>query len=147
MVERLSTASPMRSPDSPALAQARRSEQALGVSVALCALSAATLLWVGVTPATAWTFILGLLLVVLPFAYGLARGLFLLETLLRGHGLVPPLGVALGGAGTWCSRLQIPVFGFSCLLLSAIVGVDCRRSSPSVRHVVPVACITVTVLH
>ena len=138
MVERLSTASPMRSPDSPALAQARRSEQALGVSVALCALSAATLLWVGVTPATAWTFILGLLLVVLPFAYGLARGLFLLETLLRGHGLVPPLCVALGVAVTWCYRLHNPVFVFSCLLLLAIVGVDCRRDRARLRYVAAV---------
>lgn len=126
----------MRSPDSPALAQARRSEQALGVSVALCALSAATLLWVGVTPATAWTFILGLLLVVLPFAYGLARGLFLLETLLRGRGLVPPVGLALGVAVTWGYSLHNPVF--SCLLLLAIVGVDCRRDRPRLRYVAAV---------
>ena len=138
MVERLSTASPMRSPETPALAQTRRSEQALGVSVALCALSAATLLWVGGTPATAWTFFLGLLLVVLPFAYGLARGLFLLETLLRGHGLVPPVGVALGVAVTWCYRLHNPVFVFSCLLLLAIVGVDCRRDRARLRYVAAV---------
>src|SRR5438093_1788191 len=135
MVARLSTASPMRSPDSPALAQARRSEQVLGVSVALCALSAAALLCAGVTPATAWTFILGLLLIVLPFAYGLARGLFLLETVLRGHGPVPPVGVALGVAVTWSYRLHNPVFVFSCLLLLAIVGVDCRRDRTRLRYV------------
>jgi len=121
-------------PDTPALAQARRAEQLLGVSLALALLTAAALVGVGVTPATGWPFMM-LLVVVLPFAYALARGLFLVETLLRRRGLVPPVGVALGVAVTWCCSPRNPVFVFSCLLLLSLVGVDCRRDHARLRYI------------
>src|ERR671931_1119365 len=135
MVDRRSTASPMRSPETAALAQARRAERVLGVSVVLSLLSAAALVGVGVTPVTAWTFVTGLIIVVLPFAYALARGLFVVETLVGRPELVPPVAVAFGVALTWCYRLQHPAFIIVCLLLLSIVGVDCRRDHVRLRYI------------
>src|SRR5438094_152023 len=111
----------------PALASARHAERAFAVTLAAYLLSAAALVAVGVTPTIGWT-LLPLLLFALSFAYGLARGLFLVGTLLRGRPrLVPPVGIALGFAVTWCYHLQSPVFLLCCLFLLAILGVDCRR--------------------
>ena len=122
----------------PALASARHAERAFAVTLAAYLLSAAALVAVGVTPTIGWTLLL-LLLFALSFAYGLARGLFLVGTLLRGRpSLVPPVGIALGFAVTWCYRLQNPVVLLCCLFLLAIVGVDCRRDRARLRYLAAV---------
>ena len=129
----------MRSSDAPSLAPARHAEHAFGVALATYLLTAAALVVVGVTPTIGWTLFPVLLLFALPFAYGLARGLFLVGTLLRERrSLVPPVGIALGIAVTWCYRLQNPVFLLCCLLLLAIVGVDCRRDRARLRYLAAV---------
>ena len=122
----------------PALASARHAERAFAVTLAAYLLSAAALVAVGVTPTIGWTLLL-LLLFALSFAYGLARGLFLVGTLLRGRpSLVPPVGIALGFAVTWCYRLQNPVVLLCSFFLLAIVGVDCRRDRARLRYLAAV---------
>lgn len=127
----------MRSPDTQASARAREMERVLGVTLATWVVTAAALLAVGVTPAPGLTLLPILLLLALPFAYGIACGLFPLGRLLRGwRGSVPVLGMALGGAVTWFYRMRSPAFLLACLLLLAIVAVDCRRDPPRLRYLV-----------
>jgi membrane-associated phospholipid phosphatase len=125
----------MRPSDTPALTPARQIEGVLGVTLATWVVTAAVLRAAGVTPAIGWTLLPILLLLALPFAYGVARGLFRVERLLHGRrALVPPIGIALGVTVTWFYRMRSPAFLLGCLLLLAIVAVDCRRDRARLRY-------------
>src|SRR5689334_17250009 len=124
MARQPSTAPQMPSPR-PALESARHAERAFGVTLAAHLVSAGALVAAGVTPTIGWML---LLLLVLALLFGVARGLFVVGTRLRGRpGLVPPVGIALGIAVTWSYRFASPVVVLCCLFLLAVVGVDCRR--------------------
>ena len=76
-----------------------RSWQLLGVVLLLYVLSFLALARVGVAAVLAWPFLVPALLIILPFAYALSRGLFLVGRLLESRSwLIPPVGILIGTA-------------------------------------------------
>src|ERR1051326_1530342 len=100
----------------------------LGVALLLYALSFFALAAVGVTAVFAWPFLIATFFIILPFSYGLARGLFLVGRLLdRRRWLVPPVGIAIGIALDVCYQLSNPALALVSFFMLAILAVDCRQ--------------------
>ena len=100
----------------------------LGAGLLLYLLSFGALSAVGVAPVFAWPFLVATLLMILPFAYGLARGLFLVGKLFdRRRWLVAPVGIALGVGLDACYRLANPALAIVSFFMLAILVVDCRQ--------------------